>query len=175
MKNKKALACVALTLALGATAAGCGKAPVPIVKEGRFHFSVTYEVDGAVDTVSSVFVCEFEESGKQLDGWYVTWNSYIEDREIEALFPEDRYNCIVLETNEDGTIYLDLCLNARYFMNEPSYAETHQCAPYLFMEFDDRLVEEKGYGTSDATVIESYGVKLIGYEYDEPIANEYKK
>ena len=61
-----------LSLSLLITLAGCGKAPDPTIKEGRFDFSVTYEMGGEVKTLSSVYVCEFEESGMLLDGWYIT-------------------------------------------------------------------------------------------------------
>ena len=155
--------------------AGCIKAPEPSIKEGRFNFSVTYEVDGEVETISSVFVCKFVEAGRLLDGFYVKWDSYIEDPEIEELFPEYHYNCIIVEINEDGTIYLDLNLFEDYFMSEPGYKDLRDCTPKLFMEYhDDKAEEFDSYGTEDPAVIESYGVKIISYEYDAPIENVYK-
>ena len=153
---------------------GFQKAAEPTVKEGKFHFSVTYEVGGEVKTISSVYVCKFKEAGLWLDGDYVTWESYIEDSELAALPPENNENLIIVETNDDGTIYLDLMLNPGYFMSEPAWVGW-QCEPYLYVTFNETAAEEKGtYGTSDEAVLESYGVKLIGYEYDEPIENIYK-
>ena len=71
---------------------GFQKAAEPTVKEGKFHFSVTYEVGGEVKTISSVYVCKFKEAGLWLDGDYVTWESYIEDSELAALPPENNEN-----------------------------------------------------------------------------------
>ena len=97
MKIKKLLASVALLAVLVPTFTACEttfeniligvltgfeKAPDPTIKEGNFDFSVTYEVDGELTTVSSVYVCAFEESGWGLDGWYIHWNEYIEDSEL---------------------------------------------------------------------------------------------
>lgn len=192
MKKKKLLTvglAFALTLACVPTFAGCEqaaedfiilalngfqKAPEPTVKEGRFHFSVTCEVGGAIKTISSVYVCEFKEAGLWLDGSYVEWHSYIEDSEIATLPPDYNENLIALETNEDGTIYLDLCIQPGYFMAEPSWKD-RECVPYIYIKYNEVAAETMGtYGTQDVEVLESYGVKLIGYEYDAPIENTYK-
>ena len=86
MRIKKVLTIICLSLAILMVFVGCGKAPEPSIKEGRFNFSITYEVGGEEKTISSVFVCKFAEAGMLPDGYYITWDSYIEDREIEALF-----------------------------------------------------------------------------------------
>lgn len=154
---------------------GCEKAPEPSVKEGKFNFSVTYEVDGEVKTISSVYVCTFVESGSLYDGFYVEWDSYIEDSEIEELFPDYHHNCIVVKTNEYGTIYLDLNLYPEYFMSEPGYDGSRRHEPILFIEYNDDKVEEVGtYGTEDLIVLESYGVKIISFVYDDPIENIFE-
>lgn len=152
----------------------CDKAPEPKIKEGRFDFSVTYEVDGEVTTISSVFVCEFAEAGRLYDGYYRKWDGYIEDRSIEELFPEDYYQCIVVKTNEYGIIYLELNLHEEYFMSDPYY-NFNGAEPCLYIEYFEDKVEEVGtYATDDPEIIENYGVKIISFEYDEPIENVYE-
>ena len=161
---------------LSITLSGCGTLTEPTIKEGRFNFSVAYEIHGEVNTVSSVFVCKFTESGVLLDGNYIHWDSYIENSEIEELFPENHYNCIIVDVNEYGTIYLDLNLHAEYFMSEPAYKDSRSYAPYLFIEYNEQKAEElESYGTKDPNVLESYGAKIISYVYDEPIENTYKE
>ena len=190
MKNKKLLAVsMALLLAVTPTFTGCEeqlseflvgvltgfeKAPDPTIKAGRFNFSVTYEVDGEVKTISSVYVCEFKESGMLLGGWYISWNAYIEDPEVQALFQdEDMYTDMIVETNEDGTIYLDLMLNPEYFMNEPGYTRG-ECRPYMYIKYNEEVSNEKdSYGEDDVEILESYGVKILSYEYDPPLENIY--
>ena len=192
MKNKKlfATAGVALMLACAPVLGGCEqvledviigvltgfeKAPDPTVKEGQFNFSVTYEVDGEVTTISSVYVCEFQESGMLMDGWYITWNAYVEDSEIEALFnDESYYGGILISTNEYGKVYLDLSLYASYLMAEPG-SEHREYKPSIFIQYNEETAEILNtYGESDPAILESYGVKLISYECDAPIENTYK-
>jgi hypothetical protein len=151
---------------------GFEKAPDPTIKEGKFNFSVTYEAGGEVQTISSVFVCEFEESGMSLGGWYIHWNSYIEDYD-KYPFKENTHD-IIVETNEDGTIYLELNLNSAYFMAEPGYSDV-ECQPHLFILYNEEAAERFGaYGDDSVEVLESYGVKLISYEYDAPLENIYE-
>lgn len=189
MKNKKLL-CVGLVLTMACTPmlAGCEqtitnviigvltgfeKAPEPTIKEGKFDFSVTYEVDGEQETVSSVYVCEFQESGWGLDGWYIYWNEYIEDIELANLFEETR-GYLLLKTTADGEIYLDLNLSAK-FMADPRFDDNANISPRLFIEYNEAKYDEIGESYSeDVAVLEGYGVKIISYEYDAPIENTYK-
>ena len=55
------------------------------------------------------------------------------------------------------------------------YYNFGQVEPCLFIEYHDDKVEEVGaYVTDDPEIIESYGVKIISFEYDEPIENVYE-
>ena len=172
---KKFLVVVILLLSIVTTLVGCGKAPDPTIKEGRFNFSVTYAIGGEEKTISSVYVCEFEESGMLLDGWYITWNAYVEDSEIEALFHDESYNGgIMIGTNEYGTVYLNLSLDAGYLMAEPG-SEDREYKPYIFIRYNEETAEKLNtYGESNSAILENYDVKIIGYEYDAPIENIYR-
>ena len=195
MKNKKLFAIFALVLAFTPTFTACEetledvliggltgfqKAPDPTIKEGEFNFSVTYEVDGVQETVSSVYVCEFAESGWGLDGWYIHWNQYIEDSELVNRLESTR-GYLLLKTTVDGEIYLDFNLSAKDFMADPRFdnnANTEEpivISPRLFIEYSEAKYNEIGESYSeDAAVLESYGVKIISYEYDAPVENTYK-
>lgn len=190
MKKKKLLAVLILALAFMPTFTACEqvfenvligvltgfqKAPDPTIKEGRFDFSVTYEIGEEQKTISSVYVCEFEESGMLMDGWYITWNAYVEDSEIEALFnDESYYGGILIGTNEYGKVYLDLSLDAGYLMAEPGSGH-REYKPSIFIQYNEETTEKLNtYGESDPAILESYGVKLISYECDAPIENTYK-
>ena len=182
MKIKQFLVAVFLSLSLLITLAGCGKGLEPSVKEGKFNFSVTYEVDGETQTVAGVFACEFVEVVFALDGSYIEWDSYVEDTELANRLEANR-GYLLLKTCDDGVIYLDLNLSAKYFMADPNYGNANantdevnlRISPRLFMEYSDTKGEELGvWWSDDATVLESYGVKVISYEYDAPIENTYK-
>lgn len=192
MKNKKLLvAGMAFIMMFTPMLAGCEeamsnvivsvltgfeKAPVPTIKEGRFNFSVTYELGGEVKTMSSVYVCKYAGGGMYLDGWYIEWEEYVEDSEIEALYHnENYYGGFLMEENEVGAIYLDLNLSSEYFMSEPGYNDEAAGIPYMFMRYNDELAEESGvYWEDDPAVLETYGAKIISYEYDAPLENIYK-
>ena len=172
---KKRLACTVLAVALVSTFTACYKPPDPTVKEGAFDFSITYEIGGTQETISSVYVCEFQESRMLMDGWYITWNAYIEDSEIEALVnDESYYGGILIGTNEYGNVYLDLSLDAGYLMAEPGKAH-REYKPSIFIRYNEETAEKLDtYEESEPAILESYGVKLISYECDAPIENTYK-
>lgn len=181
MKIKKLVVSLVLSLFFLVTLVGCER-EVPKVKEGKFDFSITYEVDGVQETASSVFVCELADIVFALDGWYREWNSYVEDTALANRLESTR-GYLLLKSCEDGEIYLDLNLTAEYFMADPSYHPREDntdelnppLTPRLFMEYSQTKGEELGeWWSDDATVLASYGVKVISYEYDAPIENSYK-
>jgi hypothetical protein len=178
--KKKWLTGMALMVALASTFSACYKAPDPTIKEGRFDFSVTYEVDGEVTTVSSTYVCELAETGWHLDGWYIHWNEYMEDSELDNRMKETR-GYLLLKKIDDGEIYLDLNLSAKYFMADPRFDDNYDTdepivvTPRLFIEYSEAKYNEIGEAYSeDVAVLEGYGVKVIDYEYDATIENTYK-
>ena len=181
MKIKSLLVSVSLCLLFLTTLVGCGQGFEPSVKEGKFNFSVTYEVDEEQETVSGVFVCEFVDVVFALDAPYIEWNSYIEDTNLANSFEETR-GYLLLKTCDDGEIYLDINLSAKYFMADPHYHSNENTdesnsgiSPRLFIEYNETKGEELGiWWDDDATVLESYGVKVISYEYDKPIENTYR-
>ena len=78
------------------TLVGCVKVPEPSVKEGRFDFSVTYEVDDEIITYSGVYVCKYEGAYVSLVGDGRDWSGY-----VEGCLEE-----IAIDNNEDGVIYI---------------------------------------------------------------------
>lgn len=179
MKIKKSFSMVLAVLMFALMLVGCARIPVPAVKEGRFNFSVTYVADGEEETVSSVFVCRFVKVVRALDGGYREWDRYIEDSALSDRLASTR-GYLLLKTVDDGEIFLDLNLSAKYFMADPNYwagdgVDTSEIRPRLFIEYTSEKYEEIGESYSDdAVVLEGYGVKLISFEYDEPIENSYK-
>ena len=88
MKKYKKFSIVLLIITATVLLSGCvGKVPVPRVEEGRFAFSVTYEVDGEEKTYSGVYVCKFDGVLTTFVGDSVEWKEYIENE----LSLKDRY------------------------------------------------------------------------------------
>lgn len=166
MKKLKRIAIVFLLIAATALLSSCvAKLPMPEVTEGRFDFSVTYEINGEVKTYSGVYVCKLDGVLTTFLGSSLQWKGYIEN-EADVDIP--------IQTNEDGVIYINPGFSPEYFMGDPDAVDYDVPKPNLFMIYhsDDPNVSDI---TGEEEVIEGYGVKLIGYEYAAPIKNTFKE
>ena len=154
-----------LTIVSTTMFSGCvARLPVPEVKEGKFDVSVTYEVDGEVKTYTGVFVCEYDGVCVTFLGAGREWSGYLEGN------PDER---IAVKTNEEGTIYIGLGLYVDYFMADPDGEGYDAPSPYLYMEYhsDDPNSSSSAY---DLDFYGDYGVRLIDYDYADPIENNFK-
>ena len=159
---KKLFCIFALILLLSTCLTSCEVEPAPKIKEGRFNFSVTYEEWGEAKTVSGVFVCEYDG----VNWWdinrdpYANWKeSYEGDIQDSGIIP-------ICNTDDGGEIFISLLMYPEYFMGDPEYANY---TPLIRAEL--WYPDEQ---TDDIERIAEHGVKLISYEYDEPIENSYK-
>ena len=142
------------------------KAYVPEVKEGRFEFCVTYEIKGELKTYSGVYICKFNGVEKSIYGSSLKWESYVEGL--------DDSTSILLDTNDEGNIYLEFALYASHFMNDPEYVDWDAPKPYLCLVYhsDD---PDLSSSTTDIDFLNLYGIQIINFDYPEPIENNYKE
>ena len=146
--------------------AGCGAAlSRPEVSEGRFDFSVTYELNGETKTVNDTYVCKYKGVRMTLEGiyyraWEGTFNGDLAGDTIK-----------ICDTADGGEIVLAFLIYPEYFMGEPDYKEfepSYDLAVYYY--------DENGYiidNSDDAEVLASHGVRFIGFEYGDPIENSF--
>ena len=163
---RRILSALILVVMLLSTLASCGlDVPRPEIKEGRFNISFTYEYNGEVKTLSGVYVCKYDGLGFTLEGTnYVAWE--------ESFEGEINDDVTMLGYTEDGgEIFISLLMYPEYFMGEPAYAEFTPTASLELFYYEDGTVSES---YNDPATLASYGVKLISFEYDEPIKNTYK-
>ena len=166
MKAGRLTAAVIMTLAVMLILTGCfAGVPRPTVKEGRFDFSITYEINGEEKTVSGVYACRFRRIRASLEGFHRVWEGKVEKSDIKDV---DRYE---IASNADGVIYLDLGLDPHYFMSDFIDEVPY---PYVFIVYHDDVAAEKGYFSVDPDVLASYGARIISYEYAEPIENDFE-
>ena len=163
---KRRFGALILLTALVFTLVGCGLiVERPEVKEGEFNFSVTYEINGEIKTISGVYVCEYDGIDRVLDGVdHREWKGYIKDGTTEEQ--------IKLATAEDGgVVELNLHFAPEYFMGESYGDDDEPFSPSITV----RLEDEEGLSfENDANLIaEVYGAKIISYEYDKPIENSF--
>ena len=167
MKKQKLIATVALTTLLSTLFSGCAvKMAVPEVTEGRFDFSVTYEVNGEQTTYTGVYVCKYDGIQVALDGKARMWDSYIEGNENARE--------IAIQTNDDGVIYIDFNFNPQYFMSDPASINFDIPEPSLLIIYKSENPDEVSFGR-ELDFMADYGVQIIGYEYADPIANNYEE
>ena len=162
---KKSLCLFLALLLLSLCLTGCGvTVPEPDIKEGEFDVSVTYEVNGEVKTLDLVYICEYDGVDLTLDGTsYRAWNGHFDGYEEGAL--------IEVSEVEGGKIALFFLIYPEYFMGEPDYATDfypHVLTNYIYYEDGVEMIED-----DQELIAESYGVKIIGCEYDTPIENEF--
>ena len=168
MKKLKLIICVVLVVMLTVLFSGClARVSIPEIKEGRFEFSVTYEINGEEKTYSGVYVCKYDGAYKTLAGEGCYWKGYIENSEENGVIP--------IQTNEDGIIYIDLYFVPEYFMGDPDAILFDVPAPALYMVYHSDNPDEESYETNEEVLAASYGVRIISYKYADPIENTFKK
>ena len=143
-----------------------GSATKPEIKEGEFDFILTYEVDGKIETIEGTYVCKFEKVEYYLDGIDREWSGYIKGHENSTIY--------ALKTTDEGVIKVELDVCPEFFMSDPFYksninADERKPEPYLYIgSIGDDEYEYK------LNSYEGDDVKIISFEYDEPIKNTYK-
>ena len=168
MKKIKLFICVVLVTMFTSLFSGCAAVVLlPKVKEGRFNFSVTCEINGEEKTYSGVYVCKYDGAYKTFVGEGINWNGYIENSEENGVIP--------IQTNDDGVIYIDLCFVPEYFMDDPDAILFDVPTPSLYIIYHSDDPEVSSYETDAEIIAATYGVKLISYKYADPIENTFKE
>ena len=80
---------------------------------------------------------------------------------------------IAVKTVGNVVIYIDFGLDPKYFMSDPEH-QGEEPAPIIYGQAtDEETGEENFFG--DEEIYENYGVRIISYEYAEPIENSYNE
>lgn len=163
---KRVVGILFLVFALIAVLASCGlDVPDPEIEKGEFSFSVTYEFEGKVETISGVYVCEYDGASWAIDGGANReWIGYIKDDTVEDM--------IKLGTVEgDNEVHLHLNFCPEYFMDD--FVEGYHEVPKP--EISVTLNDGEGLSfMNDPQEVEEYcGAKIVSYEYEEPIENSF--
>ena len=168
MKKIKLFMCVVLVTMFTSLLSGCAAVVLlPNVKEGRFNFSVTYEINGEEKTCSGVYVCKYDGAYKTLAGEGIDWKGYVENSEENGVIP--------IQTNDDGVIYIDLHFVPEYFMGDPDAILYDVPAPALYMVYHSDDPEVSSYETDQEILATNYGVRIISYDYADPIENTFEE
>ena len=166
MKTIKKIALILLLISALTALSGCVVTmPMPEIEEGRFDFSFTYEINGELKTYHGVYVCKFDGVQTTMLASSLDWDEYVEnEKEID----------IPIQTNEEGVVYINGGFVPEYFMGDPYLTEYDAPTPNLYMIYHGSTSEDLNI-TSDEEIIAELGVKLIGWEYADPIENSFKE
>ena len=162
---KKILMILPLLCMLLCTLIGCSL-PSPAIKTGEFDFSVTYEHDGELKTLSGVYACKYEGTARTIDSSiYRVWEGHFKDGTLSEVVP-------ICTTEDGGKIELVFLIYPEYFMGEPDYVIDFAPVARMSLSYydSDNMCTEI---CEDAEVIAGYGVKLISFEYAQPIENTF--
>ena len=96
----------------------------PKTKHGEFPFELVYEYNGQRFTVNETIVCDYEGVSFSLEGGNSRdWNCYITNN--------DDYGRYYLDKANHPTLYVQVPLNAEYYMGDPN-ASVEFATPYIF-------------------------------------------
>ena len=146
------------------------RVPKPEIKEGEFDFALTYELDGETKKIEGIYVCKFEGTSRAIDGVGRNWKGYIKDHSDTTDYE--------IKTTDEGVIKVDLDICADFFMSDPNYqnmksSDDPKPEPYVYITSGDDSIEDPADEVT-FSLYEGDDVKIISFEYDEPIENTYK-
>ena len=146
------------------------RVPKPEIKEGEFDFALTYELDGETKKIEGTYVCKFEGTSRAIDGVGRNWKGYIKDHSDSTDYE--------IKTTDEGVIKVDLDICADFFMSDPNYqnmksSDDPKPEPYVYITSGDDSIEDPANEVT-FSLYEGDDVKIISFEYDEPIENTYK-
>ena len=164
------LGLIVAALVVGAFNGAFLTVPKPEVKEGEFDFALTYEMDGETNVIEGTYVCEFDGTSRNIDGVARHWNGYIKDH--------DDFTSYEIKTTDDGVIKIELDICSEFFMSDPSYklsenTDVYKPEPYIYITSGNEDVEDSTNEVS-FSFYEGDDIKIISFEYDQPIENTYK-
>lgn len=134
----------------------------PNITEGEFPFTITYEMDGERFVIKDVYKAEYEGNGGYADTLH------------------RKYDGTIIGLGEQSTIYtFKQENNTRIELNTFFYAD-YMMGDTEYDYFDEEPFEPRFYYYDaneqeyhDEETLAAHGVKMISFEYPEPIKNSF--
>jgi len=140
--------------------------PKPEITYGEFPFRLEYEIDGKRVVVEDTLICEYDGIGmNEGQGKYRKWKKHLASGNEKV---------ILLKVDNTKEIYYDPG-PGWYYMgdNETQNKYMHNFPDALFIEQKDKFVTR---GTVyEKELLDMYNIKLIGWDYTQPIENNFIK
>lgn len=133
----------------------------PVITEKEFPFTVTYELDGKTETIESVMKAYYTGNGGYADTKTRQYKGEIAGLSNEA------GGFYILKENEAGCVMLNTKLYPDYLMGDPEYDYfSDDCFEPQILYYD-----ADGAEYTDAQTLAAHGIKLIAWEYPDPMEN----
>jgi len=157
----------------------CNQAP-PTIKEGEFPFRFVYEMDGERYEIEDIVVCQYRGiSGiySNVRAWSTTLKSgeenirILADENVYSILSPNRLNSRISIYLHYGrsTYYMGDNMNAGSITDEkPSlrYSEVYHSPP--------NKIHHKTTPLTEKQLEEHFGIKILEFEFSEPIRNTFK-
>lgn len=169
MKNKKlvlpSIIIIVAILAIVAYTLIGNIAKKPVITEGEFPFSITYELDGETITIDDVYKVRYERNDGYADTKTRVYVGKIGNRE-----EGDTSYTIKDYGQMKGYLCLYTYFHPEYMMGdsqEYSYFDEDPFAPEIY------YYDAEGQSYGDEETLAAHKVKLVSFEYPEPIENSF--
>lgn len=130
----------------------------PKIKHAEFPFELVYEYNGEEFIISESIVCDYEGISFALEGGnYRDWDCYITNNA--------RYGQYYLDEANYPSLYIQVPLNAEYYMGAPGAKEE----PYIF--FTD---ESTGATYYEQDLMDVAGARIVSWSVSEPLEGNIK-
>lgn len=164
---------------------GCEKGyePAPRITEGEFPFALEYELDGERHLIEDTVVCSFDGYDMSVafpfTDYSRTWRAFLESGDESKIlifeFEPDTESALVegrINTESKVILYYG---SGGYYLGDPDEANSGPCINYS----EKYKISEKE-SVIDSTELtfdeleEYFGIKIIRFEFSDPIENEFE-
>jgi len=138
---------------------------MPEITRGEFPFRIEYKINGEKFIIEDVFIAEFDgfawDAGQ---GRHRLWKGWVEGTgEFRVLIPVDEMRRLEIVVGRPET-----------YMNDRSIITHGAPFPQFIMITYDYNQNISGRNLSVENLYEQHGVKIINYEFSEPIVNSFR-
>lgn len=136
--------------------------PKPRIRSGEFPFTIVYEINGEKIIIEDTMICKYDGVGwNEGVGKYRKWKSYL------ASSPKE--DAVLLVADDKRKIYCFVG-SAEYYMGDEKYPEKRPLTPRLInIRLDNDFTS-----ISQDELLEMYNIRLISWEFSDPIVNSFK-
>ena len=135
--------------------------PIPQIKYGEFPFRLEYEINGRGVVVEDTLIIKYDGIKTSVStGKSIKWKAYLASNKKES-------NILLLKIDEKTGVYY--CVgDPKFYMGDGGIAHFP-----VYIQYKSGNHVSIG-GPPDDELLERYGIKIISWEFSDPIVNTFK-